>query len=175
MYDHKPVDFGCVVLCPDRSARALQLTVRTMGHFTDAPCIAVVPKGTTRKITDEIREVCPLARGDNTYTSLINVGLQKSTKDWNFIFFAGVVIKSNFWRRYVYFMEDDKDIMFSVMAKHTNFVDGSLNGLFIHKNTIKRIGKMPEVSEIEQAKVTWAYSALQKGCRFKGILGMRLG
>lgn len=170
MYEPKTLDFGCVILCPDQNARSLFITARSVGHFTKAPCIAVVPKGTKRVVTDEIKKTCDFARGSNTYTSLINAGLQKSKQDWNFIIFAGSTVKPKFWTKYTSFLNDEMDVIYPIMTGHTNFVDGSLNGILIHKNIIKRVGKIPEISEIEQAKSSWAYKAIQKKYRFVGLL-----
>jgi hypothetical protein len=121
-----------------------------------------------------MKAVCDVHRGQETYTSLINVGLSKTKADWNFIVFAGSMIRPNFWVRYSMFLEDDKDILFPVVGGQTNFIDGSMNGILLHGNVLKRVGRLPEISNLEQAKTVWAYTAIKKGCRFKGVLSSRI-
>jgi hypothetical protein len=121
-----------------------------------------------------MKAVCDVHRGHDTYTSLVNTGIGKTKKDWNFIIFAGSIVKANFWSRYTMFLEDDFDIMYPVMEGHINFVEGSMNGVLFHVNAIKRAGRFPEVSNLEEAKTVWAYTAIKKGHRLKGILGSRI-
>lgn len=174
MQEPRPLDFGCVILCPDRNTRTLLTTMRSIRNFSDAPCVAVVPKSTKRSITDDMKAICDVAFGHDTYTSLVNVGLGKTKKDWNFLIFAGSTVKPRFWARYTMFLEDEFDIMYPVSEGHYDFVEGSLNGLLLHINALKRAGRMPETSVLEQAKAVWAYAAIQKGHRLKGILGSRV-
>ena len=174
MQEPKPMNFGCVILCPDRQPRSLTVTMRSLRNFTDCLCIAIVPKGTSQTIVESMKPLCLTYRGGTTYTSLINQGVGKVKKnDWAIVLFAGTVVRPNFWKKYSVFVEDEKDILFPITAGHTDFVTGSLNGLTMHINAIKLVGKMPEISDINEAKTAWAYNAIAAGYRLKGILGTR--
>lgn len=168
---HPKVDWGCLVLCPDRAVRSLQLTAKSLRHFHDVPMIAVVPKGTTRAITDDMKKTCDVVRGKETYTSLINVGVNKMTTDWNLVVFAGSTFKPNFLRRYLTFLDGEQDVIFPIVEGKYHFYDGSMNGVWFHKSIFQKVGKMPEIADIQQARTVWAYEAQLAGYKFKGVLG----
>lgn len=181
MFDLKSLDHGMVILCPDTNVRSLLITMRSIRHFSNCPCVAVVPKDTPKEIIESMKPVCEIYKGSSTYTSLINCGITKSKQDWNFVIFAGSVAKGRFWDRYSRFVQDENDILFPVLRQEgaesqylTNFVDSTLNGLLLHKEVIKKAGKIPDIENINNAKLIWNATALESGCRFKGVLGCRI-
>ena len=169
------IDFSIVVLCADRKPKNLSATVRSVRNFVDCPCVAVVPKGTSQSIVEEMKPLCSTYRGGMTYTSLINDGLKKVKSDWAIILFAGVILRPNFWKKYTVFIDSDKDIIYHIDADHREFCNATLNGMMLHKDALKNIGPLPEIANLEEGKVVWAYNAIQCGYRLKGLLGVRLG
>lgn len=182
MFEFKDLGYGCAILCPDMSLRTLAATVKSIRNYSQAPIIAVVPKGISKAVADEMKKLCDVVRGGSTYSSLINTAVQKTKADWCFVIFAGSIVKSKFVDRYSRFVKDDKDILFPVMRLEDgttvqykiNFVDGSLNGVLMHTAAIKEVGPLPELPDIQETKLTWAYEAISKGYRFVGILGSRI-
>jgi len=175
MYQYQSLDYGFIILCPERTINALRDTVRSIEKFYDVPLLCIVPKETKKAEIDEMKEVCSTIRGGTTYTSLINKGLQKAEKEWNFIIFAGCFMRPLFYRKYVMFIDGVKDIFFPIVDRKTNFVDGTLNGIFLNRGVLRDIGKLDETSDdLEKAKLVWAHAAVQKGYRFKAILGPKL-
>lgn len=174
MQQSKPLCFGCVVICPNQCAKSLLSTVKSIKNFHDSPCLAVVPKDTSESVVEEMNVICDVHRGNRTYTSLMNVGIRRSSEDWNFVFFSGTLVKPRFWVKYLSFLNDEKDILFPVLVGKEDFIDGSINGILLHKNTIKKAGKFPEIANLEQSKVTWAAKALEKGCKLKGVLQSKI-
>jgi len=175
MYEVKKLDFGFVILCPERNINGLRGTIRSIGKYHDVPCLCVVPKETKKAELDEMKEVCKTIRGGSTYTSLINKGLEKTGCDWNFVIFAGSFIRPLFYRRYVVFVDNEKDILFPIVDGRVTFYEGSMNGILLHKKAIKEIGKMDEVSEdLEKVKLKWAYEAVERGYKFKAIHGVKV-
>ena len=174
MQEPKLMNFSCVVLCPDRKARSLLTTVRSIHNYTDAPCIAMLPKGSPLSLSEEMKKICQVYRGGATYTGLINSGIGKIKTEWAIVIFAGTMVKPNFWRKYSVFLEGEKDIIYPITAGHIDFVSGSLNGLLIHSTTIQLVGKLPEIADINEAKLVWANEAIASGYRLKGLLGIGL-
>ena len=84
-------------------------------------------------------------------------------------------------RKLRYFAESPKDVLYPVVGMKMNFVEGSSNGILINKETFKEVGEFPEhkmqkagVNDFELAKLFWATKAIECGCKFKGIVGLRI-
>lgn len=170
----KEFDFGFVILCPERNLGGLMATVRSArSHFEQASILCMLPDNTTKKELAEFAEVCPVVKGGQTYTSLINMGVKKSEKPWNFIIMAGSTFKPRFYHKYGYFLEDEKDVMFPIVDFQCDFADATLNGILLHKNAIKEVGGF-EDAELSWSKLTWSLKAIDKGYRFKALAGARV-
>ena len=175
MYELKKLDFGFVVLCPECNIPGLRSTIRSIGKYYDVPCLCVAPKKTKKSEMDEMKGICETIKGGSTYTSLINKGLLKAKPNWNFFIFAASSIRPYLYRKFVVFNDNDKDIMFPIVGKKTNFVDGSMNGIFMHKRVLKDVGKMDEgIGDLSKVKLIWAHRAVKCGYKFKAILGIRV-
>jgi hypothetical protein len=170
----KEVDFGFVILCPERDLGGLISTVRSAkSHFPQASLLCMLPPDTTKKEMVEFAEVCPVVKGKGTYTSLINTGIKKSEKPWNFIIISGSVFKPRFYHKYGYFLEDEKDILYPIVDFQCDFADATLNGILIHKIAIKEVGEF-EDGELSWSKLTWSLKAAEKGYKFKALAGARV-
>jgi hypothetical protein len=55
-----------------------------------------------------------------------------------------------------------------------NFVDGSVNGIMIHKDAYTDLGDMPETPNLSECKAAWGSLAVSNGYKFKGIVGAAL-
>ena len=77
-------------------------------------------------------------------------------------------------QRFAYFFENEKDILFPISDGKTNFVDGTLNGVFINKKTWKEVGEMSDEGSLEEIKLFWALDAIDKGVKFKAIAGSKI-
>lgn len=122
----------------------------------------------------EMNEICPTCKGKETYTSLINAGLKSPPAEWNFVVIAGTYVRHRLDNKYSMFMESEKDILFPIVDNKYNFVDATINGLLVHKNCLKEIGPMAEIGPFEICKMMWALEAIEKGYKFKAILGAKL-
>lgn len=174
MIKEKPIDFGCVILCPDQSVRNLMLTIKSIRHYSNAPCIAVVPSKTPKEITEAMKVVCEIHKGKATYTSLFNIGMKKATQDWNLVIFSGSTVKPKFWAKYLTFIKNEKDIFYPIVDRKYGFVEGSMNGLFLSKTSFADIGEFTEDDNIETVKTLWSYNALCQGYKLKGVLGVKI-
>jgi hypothetical protein len=176
-------DFGFVILCPSLDDKPLRNTVTSIKKmYPKSPIICAVGNNVDAARLNELSEICETIQGNDTITSLINVGLKNSKSIWNVIVFSGCWVRPSIHRQFSCFVKDEKDILFQVVDGHINFVDGSMNGIIINKNTFAEVGDFPEsklnklgFKEMELLKLMWSVGAIAKGCRFKGIMGMKVG
>ena len=118
--------------------------------------------------------ICPTYKGKGTYSSLINVGMRHTLADWNFIICAGATVRWKMDRKFSYFIESEKDILFPIAENKIYFAEATLNGLLINKNTWKEVGEMNDDGSLEMVKILWALSAIDKGVKFKAIAGSKI-
>lgn len=172
LHTHKPLECGFIILCPDHNINLLQSTAKSIQARYNIPYICVVDD--SAKDTKELKAVCPTFKGRKTFSSLINTGFKHAPAEWNIIVMAGTKIRANLDQKFSLFVENNKDILFPLANNKMNFVDGTLNGLFINKKTFKEIGDMPEEESLELVKAMWGYMAAAKGCKFKAIIGSKM-
>jgi hypothetical protein len=163
-----------VVLNPESNPSLLRNTVNSIRGKYDVPVISVTENSVKTQPFKEMNEICPTCKGKDTYTSLINAGMKHPPADWNFIVIAGTYIRHRLDNKYSMFIESEKDILFPIVDRKYEFVEATLNGLLLHKNCLKEVGKMAEVGPYEICKLMWALDAVEKGYKFKAILGAKL-
>jgi hypothetical protein len=165
-----------VILCTERNINLLRSTVNSIkSRFPNYPIICVTDDTVTPNDLKEMKSICPVTyKGKSTFSSLINVGMQYAPADWNFIVCAGAIVRLKMDEKFAFFVESEKDILFPIAENKTNFVDATLNGLFINKHTWKEIGPMAEIGPMEIIKLMWATQAIEKGVKFKAIAGTKI-
>jgi len=185
----KELSFGFVIVLPEYNPNLLKSTFRSIKnrYWNDPPITCAVGKQTTAAELKEIKELCPANRGKDTFTSLINTGIKKGHKEWNIILMAGSLVRPRLDRRYGFWIEDEKDVLYPLVVTYravnqkmlpmkicNEFHDATLNGLCIHQKTFKEVGDFSSKNPIEVAKKIWALDAAQKGVRFKAVLGAKM-
>lgn len=176
------MDVGIVILCPDRNVAGLRNTLGSVKHHTyDRESICVVDDAIPTEALREFKQFCETHKGDNTITSLINTGMKKVKHDWAFLVFGGSRIQPNVEHKFSQWVKKDTDILFPVVDMKWNFVDGSFNGVLINKKFFADVGDFPSqtmqksgLNDFEFAKMLWSIDAIEKGCTFKAIVGMRI-
>lgn len=172
--------FGFVILCPERNINGLKNTFSSIKqNYPMATVVCVVGNDVTEVELKEMNSICETIVGEDTITSLINTGIKTSPSDWNVLVFAGSWIRSSLYRQFDLFVKKETDILFQVIDGRLNFVDGSMNGIVIHKKALELAGDFPRMqkagyNELEMIKTFWAFAAIEQGCRFKAIIGMRV-
>jgi hypothetical protein len=132
----------------------------------------VVGNDVSKKEITEFNSLIKTYTAGTTITSLINKGLTESNSDWNFIFMAGSRIYYHLLTKFSYFAKDKTHILYPVVNRKWAFDESSLNGLLIHKETFNDVGPFAEKEEnIEIVKLFWAMDALEKGYKFRAIVG----
>lgn len=178
----KKQPFGFIVLCPERNLGGLKNTVNSIKRgYENASVICTIANDANKDEIKEASNLCDVYKGGSTITSLINTGMKKTKENWNIIVFAGSWITPQLRRKFDLFVKDEKDILFPVMWRKTNFIEGSMNGLIIHKKAFKEVGDFPNgpmqkagVPEMELIKMFWALDAIKLGYVFKAIVGMKV-
>lgn len=165
---------GFVILCPDPSVSSLRVTASSVKRRYDSPCCGVVPANVDPKVFEEMQKICPVYKGLDTITSLINVGMEHPPSDWNMTVMAGTWVRPNLDKKYSYFIESEMDVLYGIVDGFYEFVDCCLNGIMIHKEAWKTAGKMCPKSSLQVCKLFWAKTALEKGLKLKGIIGVRM-
>jgi hypothetical protein len=176
------MDVGFVILCPDRNVGGLRNTLGSVTHHSyNRESICVVGEDATAAELKELKQHCETHKGANTITSLINVGMKKIKHEWAFIVFSGSRIQPYLERKIETFAKNDTDVLFPVVDRKCNFIDGSFNGVLFNKKFFAKVGEFVTadmqkqgLNDFELAKMFWAVDAIGHGCTFKAIVGMRV-
>lgn len=175
MYSYKNLDYGFIILCPDSNIALLKSTAASLkARHPEKNFLGVAANSISSRDFKEMKNFCPLFKGGSTITNLINVGMSKTKAEWNFIFFAGVLVRRRIHERFFYFIQDDKDILFPIIDGKSNFIDATLNGLLINKKTWNIVGEMDNEGSLEFVKCLWAAKAIDSGVKFKAIAGAKV-
>jgi len=175
LYHHKPLNYGFVILCADNNmglAKSTVLTIRR--NYSGAESVVAVSEKMHKDDVASLRGLCPTFQGKDTITSLINCGMKHAPADWNFIVFAGSYVRPNLDKKFSLFVERNTDILFPIADGKYTFVDGTMNGIFMHRDTFKLVGDMADKNPLEICKLFWSMAATEKGCKFKAIAGTKI-
>lgn len=176
------MDLQLIILCPDKGISNLKTTINSISNNTcQKSFICVVGNDISSKELIEMKKLCPVFKGGETITSLINLGMKKLESEWGLIVFAGSKVQRFVERKIEQFCVNDYDILFPVVNRKWGFVEGTFDGVLINKSFFEHVGTFPEIrlnessiNDFEFAKMLWALDATQKGAKFKAIVGMKM-
>ena len=174
VYKQKEIKCGFIVLSPDQNVGLLKSTVNSIKTHYDSPIVTIVSKSATDKTIKEMELICPTFQGKSTYSSLMNLGMEKTTENWNFFVFSGSIIRKKMDIKFASFIESEKDILFPIANNKIYFNNATINGLLVHKKTWKEVGEMEEIGSLEYIKTIWANKAIEKGVQFKALTGCKI-
>ena len=127
--------------------------------------------------------ICDTVKGGTGLIELVNKGFNKTKAPWNIVIVAGGWLNNRIKRHFDLFCQDKNDIIFPVENGNFNFVETSLHGMIIHKDTFVNVGNFQidpvwatevEAPSIEIAKLGWCLAALNLDSKFKPIVGMKI-
>ena len=121
-----------------------------------------------------LKKVYRTYEGKDTITSLINIGMEYAQADWNMLVIAGSYVRPGLDKKFSLFVENDTDILFPIAEGKYLFHKGTLNGIFMRRDTFKLVGDLPEENPLEICKLFWSCVAIEKGCKFKAIAGTKI-
>ncbi len=185
IHQYKPLKFSIGILSPEQNVGAIICTARSIkNNYPGTSFICVVPKDASPTSIKEIGNICPVYKGKDTITSLMNAAIRRGGKEWNLLVMEGVNVRSGVVRKYSLFVEEETDVLFPIVMNHNRkgepcdiknrFPDASLNGTFIHQKTFKLVGDFSDCSSVVESKLWWAAKAIEKGTIFKAVLGAQL-
>jgi len=167
LYKYKPIKIGFVILCQNCNFAHLKNTLNSINVY--------YPTAKTTLVVQDKCEGYPKAiKGGDTLISMMNKGLKELSAEWNLIVYADGWIKDRLDIKYSYFIESNKDILYPISKSRStnyNFISHD-KGMMIHKKAFADIGEFPDEST-EISRLAWAASALDKGYKFKGVVGGR--
>lgn len=179
------MDVGFILLCPDKDIKGLKNSLSSIAfHCYNRECIAVVGDNATPEEMKELKEVCPTYKGENTITSLINLGMKKLKHEWAFLMFGGSRVQTYLERKVLVFATQMSDVLYPVGVSDSkwNFVDTAFNGVLINTPFFSKVGDFPTLmmekdgfNDFELSKLLWAMDAMKAGVTFKAIAGMKVG
>ena len=175
--------YGFVILSPEHNVGRVKSSLNAIKEkYPKAPVICVIGADAKDKDVKEMEQLCPVLTGKNTITSLINAAMKNGHDQWSVFLMEGANVDYGVVKKLFLFVKSIKDIMFAAMADydyqgrisqlHIDFLDCSLNGLTMHKDTFKEIGDFSD-NPWHMSKLMWALSAKDCECTFKGVVGAK--
>lgn len=175
MHDPKDLDCGFVIIAPENNAKHIEITAMSIiRKFGATPMVCVMTSEASEDSESEASSLCRVVKGGTTYSSLINAALRNPQAEWTMIIISGTSMRMRTYRKYGFFTETKRDILYPVVDRKMNFVDGTVNGILFHRDAHSEVGDMPECQSLEESKMRWGYEASCRGYKFKGIVGAGL-
>ncbi len=173
LYQAKNIECGFILICPNHNIGQIKTTLSSIKHnYPKSKIICSIPSHCHDDDAKDINKICPTRKAGATITSLINEGMKNAPcLEWNFVVMSGSWVRNLLDKKFSYFIESEKDILFPIVDRKLNFVDGSINGILMHKTAFNDIGPFSTDNPIEICKLMWAMTAVEKGYRFKAVLG----
>lgn len=173
LYKYKHLNFGFIVLSPNVNIGHLKNTISSTDIcFPEAKVVIVLPSACKKEDLETVSKLKKSYKGGKTTASMINTGLAHAPcNEWNFILFSKGWVRNRIDIKYSYFVESEKDILFPIINRNINFADADINGLFLHKKAFQDIGDFPDINSLDTSKLIWANGAIEKGYKFKGVVG----
>jgi hypothetical protein len=166
MFDLKSLEMEVVIISPSGNDREEAITASTVVNLVKTyDFFVIAPNNTSKK---EYKYTTFF--GENSIAALCNEGIRRCRKDWAYIVFAGSKIRKYVDLKLSKYVESDKDVVFPVVNRKWNFIDGTLNGMLINKNFYSSVGNFKDLNDLQLTKLEWAEKALAKGVRFKAIV-----
>ncbi len=169
-YQAKDLDMSVAIISIDGNISSILKTQRSMDFLSkDYPSLAIVPENVT--LDPESKVNMPLFQTGNCITSMFDSAISKSTTPWVYLIFAGSTIRKKIDLKLSKYVDCESDVLFPVVDRIWNFIDGSINGILINKNFHKLVGDFGHGNPLKVTKLEWAAKALAKGVQFKAIVG----
>lgn len=169
-------NLGVIILCPDYNSGGLKSTTNSIKmEIPNVPYVTMVANDARDDDVADLAKYSRICKGGKTITSLIDFGVKEVKTDWCMVVMSGSRIKKSILRKYGRFATCNKDILFPVLDRKYLFDEASINGILLNSNVYDDIGGFGDtVDDIQEAKLLWAGRALDKGYKFKALVGARL-
>jgi hypothetical protein len=174
--------FGFIVLAPEPNVGLIKTSMYSLHQYGEMITISI-PSNTNVSLLKNISPTAKIVKGGNTITSLINAGFNDSN-GWQIVMMAGTPVADGMTRKYNLFIENELDVLFSVVPDidrqgkisrlNNTFSTCTLNGIAMHADVFKKVGNFKEQENLYHVREEWEKTAIMHGCIFKGIVGLRM-
>lgn len=176
------LDMGFIILSNNPNFGNFKYTYNSIiNNYGNDSFITCVYSKNTKENIKLYKEFCKTNKSSNNVAEMLNVGINSSEKEWNLILFEGIWLKQNIDKKYILFLENEKDIIYPLIYEkninnvcykaYNNFWEINFNGLFINKNALKEVGLFENK---ENWQKDWASKATNLKYKFKSILGVKI-
>lgn len=156
------------ILSLDANSNSIQRTINSSKFLTfDCDKVVAIPQETVLSSSLGINVI----NGGNCITSMMDNIVKNIKTEWVYFVFAGTNLRKAVDQKNSMYVESYRDVLFPVVDRIWNFVDGSMNGLLISKQFYQEVGDFGSGKNLQVTKLLWAEKAMAIGGRFKGIVG----
>jgi hypothetical protein len=171
-YETKDLNLCVVIVSFTGDVAEIRKTYFSAGLLSKKyPVLVVIPDGKTVDLEELNITDLPVMNGGNCVTSLFDTGIENCLGDWAYMVFAGTSLRKDMDLKLSRYADHESDVLFPVVDRIWNFVDGSMNGILINKNFFQSVGEFGSGNPLKLTKLIWADKAMAKGCKFKAIVG----
>lgn len=171
-----------MILCPERNLGGIKNSLGSIQHSSyDRKSICILPGDTSPTELKSVKTFVETHKGSNTVTSMINVGMKKCKSEWAFLMFSGSRVPPHIEEKLELWAKKETDVLFPVVDRKCDFVEGSFNGVLINTKFFKKVGEFPSatmekvgLNDFELSKMLWAVDAIEHGVTFKAIVGLKI-
>ena len=169
-YESKKLETTLAIISINSYFYEIQKTINSSAFLTeDCEKLAVIPFEC--KLEENVN--CPVINGGYCITSMFDTAIKNSKTEWVLLVFAGAYLQKNLDKKYSKYIQSYKDILFPVANRIWNFPEGSMNGIYINKKFHQEVGDFGKGNDLEITKLNWAARAIEKGAKFKAIVGVK--
>jgi len=173
LYQSSKLDMTIAILAHEKTMADIKRTFDSFANLQfDYKRILCVSEQS--EISSPIFDNTVLCKSGNCMTSLIDAACKIAKTEWLFFVFAGSYMPKNADNKNSKYAQDYKDVVFPVVNRQWNFVDATMNGLLISKQFHEEVGDFGSGNHLDITKLIWADRAIQKGVKFKAIVGAKL-
>lgn len=173
LYQSSKLDMTVVVLAHEKPLSEIKRTFDSLTNLQyDYKRILCVSEKS--EINNPIFDNTTLCKTGDSITTSIDAACKLAKTEWLFFVFAGSYLPKNVDNKNSKYAQDYKDVVFPVVNRHWNFVDATMNGLLISKQFHEEVGDFGSGNQLDITKLIWADKAVQKGVKFKAIVGAKL-
>jgi len=167
-YENKKMDMTVVIFSLDGDVYKIKKSITSTGELCGNYDILISSISKIQNIGYETIQF-----ENNSISDLIDTSMKKIKTKWAYFLQAGSVVCKGVDKKLSRHISSEKDVLYPVYNRIWDFVDSSINGLLLSKSLYEEVGEFKEEIDPKFTKLMWAGKALEKGCRFKAVVGTR--
>lgn len=173
LYQSSKLDMTVAVLAHEKPLKDIKRTFDSLVNLQhDYKRILCVSE--QNELNHPVFDNTILCKSGNSITTSIDAACKIAKTEWLFFVFAGSYLPKNIDNKNSRYAQDYKDVIFPVANRQWNFVEATMNGLLISKQFHEEVGDFGTGNQLDITKLIWADRAMQKGVKFKAIVGAKL-